>query len=936
MTPIIARFQKLLLSVVLPVVLGTTSLLSQTITTTKDDGVVPGVRKLRGGTITYTNTINNTGGANATSVTYTESTPANVTDTGAVKVTPIAVDDSYVAVGNTVRTVSAGAGILANDFDPDGGAFTVKVGSGARVSGTATGGVLSVNLDGSFSYTPGAGQIGTERFQYTITDADGLDSVTVGFVDFTMTARVWYVQNASSNGDGRSHAPFNSITSANTAANASTDIIYVFSDTGNPKLSGNFVLENSQQLLGQGVALTVSSLNLFSAATAPQILNASGDIVTLAQNNTVSGLELNNRASTGYAIKGSSFGTLTASTISISGTGQALGLNSGTVSASFDSLVASGGTIGVGLTNVSGTLDISSGALSGFAGADFLVNGGSASINMAGTITDLSGSSGGGRAVDIQNKGGGTVTFSGNITNNISGIFLNSNSGATINFTGRIGLNAGANSAFTATGGGTVSASNTGNVITTTTGTAVNVANTTIGASDVIFKSVNVNGAANGIVLNATGSSGGFIILGSGTADSGGTIQNTTSSAISATDTMDLSLTRIKISNPGNHGISASNLRGTCLLDSSTITGLTFSTANGIDLVNSSGTLTEMRVKASTFSSFTTANRGINYEAQATANMAVIVESGCTFTGMFGDAVGFQSITGSSGTLSLIVRNSTFNNAAASGNGGIGIAPFGGPINFTFSIHTNSFDSVMIPLSNAGAINVTDGDLDGSGPVVNGSIRGNTINNLAGGRGISVTSDTFAGLLTLLIDGNTVDRLGSTSKHGISVNVNNSAFADVTVSNNDIGLAANLWTAGNGLANGILLQTQNSGAMDALLSNNRVTANTSFEVMRVRVGHTSTLNATVTGNTLSDTVGTHIEFEAATGTGATVGGTLCVNVSGNTVPAAGVGIIRLSENTSGTLNVVQSSTANVSSLNNSATVTPTGTPQFSQPACTLP
>ena len=44
------------------------------------------------------------------------------------------------------------------------------------------------------------------------------------------------------------------------------------------------------------------------------------------------------------------------------------------------------------------------------------------------------------------------------------------------------------------------------NTITTTTGTALNVANTTIGASGLTFRSISRQlAAANGIVLNNTG-----------------------------------------------------------------------------------------------------------------------------------------------------------------------------------------------------------------------------------------------------------------------------------------------------------------------------------------------------------------------------------------------------------------------------------------------
>ena len=79
------------------------------------------------------------------------------------------------------------------------------------------------------------------------------------------------------------------------------------------------------------------------------------------------------------------------------------------------------------------------------------------------------------------------------------------------------------NPGFTATGGGTVSATQNNttivNTITTTTGTALNVANTTIGASGLTFRSISagtgVSGPAKGIILNVTGA-GAFTVTGTG------------------------------------------------------------------------------------------------------------------------------------------------------------------------------------------------------------------------------------------------------------------------------------------------------------------------------------------------------------------------------------------------------------------------------------
>jgi len=307
------------------------------------------------------------------------------------------------------------------------------------------------------------------------------------------------------------------------------------------------------------------------------------------------------------------------------------------------------------------------------------------------------------------------------------------------------------------------------------------------------------------------------------------------------------------------------------------------------------------------------------------------VEGGSIFTNNFGDGVQAVTTTGSTGTVNVTVKNSTFSSANTNGNGGIFFAPFGGPVTFNFDIDTNSFSDIMRPVTNLGAINVTDGDLDGGGPTVTGTIRNNTLNNIVGSRGIAVIADTFAGPFDLTIDNNNIDRLQSTSKHAINVGVrNNVTGAKVRVQNNDIGQAAALWTAGAGSAEAVLVLTQDAASANVRLNNNVIDANALLEVMRVRAIGTSTLNATVTGNDLNDTSAAHIEFAAVTASGTP---TECLNISGNVLPAPGV--IQLTES-AGTLNVTQASSAAVATANSNANVQVTGTPAFGQPACALP
>ncbi|MEJ2706816.1 MAG: Ig-like domain-containing protein [Anaerolineales bacterium] len=76
---------------------------------------------------------------------------------------PVAVDDAYTTEQGT-RLDVAPAGVLANDGDVDGDGL-----SAALVSGVSNG-TLTLNEDGSFSYTPEAGFTGTDGFTYIAND----------------------------------------------------------------------------------------------------------------------------------------------------------------------------------------------------------------------------------------------------------------------------------------------------------------------------------------------------------------------------------------------------------------------------------------------------------------------------------------------------------------------------------------------------------------------------------------------------------------------------------------------------------------------------------------------------------------------------------------------------------------------------------------------
>ncbi len=77
---------------------------------------------------------------------------------------PVAVDDSYTVDEDGAPTVNAATGVLANDSDADGDPLT------AVLSLNVTNGTLSLNADGSFTYTANPNFNGTDTFTYRAND----------------------------------------------------------------------------------------------------------------------------------------------------------------------------------------------------------------------------------------------------------------------------------------------------------------------------------------------------------------------------------------------------------------------------------------------------------------------------------------------------------------------------------------------------------------------------------------------------------------------------------------------------------------------------------------------------------------------------------------------------------------------------------------------
>jgi VCBS repeat-containing protein len=92
---------------------------------------------------------------------------------------PVAYDDAYSTVEDTTLDEPAATGVLFNDIDAEGNPLTAHLDTGV------TNGTLTLNANGSFSYTPYANYTGTVSFTYHANDG-ALDS-NIATVTITIT-----------------------------------------------------------------------------------------------------------------------------------------------------------------------------------------------------------------------------------------------------------------------------------------------------------------------------------------------------------------------------------------------------------------------------------------------------------------------------------------------------------------------------------------------------------------------------------------------------------------------------------------------------------------------------------------------------------------------------------------------------------------------------
>ncbi|MBZ9975682.1 hypothetical protein [Mesorhizobium sp. BR-1-1-10] len=751
--------------------------------------------------------------------------------------------------GSSIITLGSGGNIIdgftINGSDGTGANAAIGISgatSGATISNMTIRNVTATDIDF------GAGATGTTKLTNLSLFSTGVAGTAIKFGAASGTVTATKVVTSGGGGlsvvGGDAAFSFDDTSSVSSAAGTAVSITnrsggsFGFAGTVTSSFGARAI-----SISGATGADTVSftgAVNHNNATGAAVAINNGGQASTVSFAN----LTITTGSGTNTAFTATNGGTVNVTTGSISTTAaQAINLNGIAAGINFTSTTSGGGANNVSLTNVTGTVNLGTGALSGASGTAFNVSGGSANIDYNGSITHTANAT----AIDVQNHtgtGGGvsTISFDGTVSSSGSshGINLVSNggtNGTNINFTNTLTINTSSSgtTGFNATGGGTVIASNTSNVITSGAGTALNVANTTIGGAGLTFRSISSNGAANGIVLNNTGTSGGLTVTGDGLGannGSGGIIQNSTGDGISLTSTQDVHLAYMNLTNNLGDGIGGSGINGFVLNrlnisgngnDAATdesginITQLTGTASNGphatsisnsvisnnnefeIQISNASGTLTNLQLINNTISANGLAINGnassqhgnlVNFLGTGTSTMGLTVTGG-SFTGnILSDPT--HQITGtgvfgnSGGTaMTVNVSGATFTN----NNAGVDVSTDPVATSLTFDIENNTFIG-----QRSTAINHFD---NGNGPfnrTVNGKISGNIIGNNAVtnsgslvGNGISIQNE---GAINgkYLITNNQIYQIATAP--GISVNVGLTGLGtgggetDVTITNN--------------------------------------------------------------------------------------------------------------------------------------------------------
>jgi methionine-rich copper-binding protein CopC len=248
------------------------------------------------------------------------------------------------------------------------------------------------------------------------------------------------------------------------------------------------------------------------------------------------------------------------------------------------------------------------------------------------------------------------------------------------------------------TGGGTATLTGTANTLSTTTATALNVANTSIGGAGLTFRSIAVNGASRGIVLNTTGvaaGNGGLTVTGTGAAGSGGTIQNISVRGAELVNTKAVSLSNVNFVSAN----STTDGGGAGVCDDLVIAGcnaaIYMSGVSGASFTNVhlSGTMVENGITGVNVSNFVFANGSITGAGDEANESGMEFQNLSGTSAITGSDISFSEtnavdVVNTGVNLTLSIANSTLRDSqtvsaggAVNGNGegGFQFRSFGAP-----------------------------------------------------------------------------------------------------------------------------------------------------------------------------------------------------------------------------------------------------------------
>ncbi|HKQ07129.1 MAG TPA: HYR domain-containing protein [Blastocatellia bacterium] len=920
-----------------------------------------------GDTLKYTVTITNSGSDPATDVMFSDTIDPNTTLVpGSVVASPVAANDAYQTIGNVHIQVPVAQGVIANDVNPGGGTLAVTqvnataVPGGGSASASTANGSVTMSSDGSFTYTPNAGFTGaTDSFTYTLGNGSGMtDTATV---TINVSGMIWFVDdNAAAGGNGTLASPYNCLVGVgcfDPAANDQAgDNIFLFS--GN--YTGGLTLLNNQRLIGQGAPdsiLTITGLptpsgnNLLPATngTDPVITTSGTTAITLGQDNQLHGFTVGDTTAAGTDISGNGFGTLTVKDVTVNGTGQALNLANGTIAAgSTFAAVESVGSVnqGVLLDAVGGSLMIASTTVTNATGIGILAQNLplGASVNFGNTsITNPDADTIGNTGVRLIDNAGNVSFGQLNITPENNQRALHATNGV-------------ANSGTITTTSGTITASGA---------PAVEIDRTSAGTIPLVMSltSVSASGGVNGLILDDT--SGSFTVTGDGaTANSGGTIQNTTGHAVTLTRASGVTLKFMRILQPGANnaanvgasGILATNLSGTNFVEKSTIeygaTAITSTFALRMDNTSTNGSLT---LDASTIQNKSDGTAAISISAKGNSQITFNVQDSNTadafdmkLTNLFGSGiiVGAGDDAGSTATVNVAVSNAKFINAAANGVNNLEMIVQQSAV-LNYNVSNNTFDTVGRSSFITGVINVNATGGGRIGSVGNpATIDGNTIQNIGissaapGYVGIRIAPDNSSAVTHKVIISNNI--IKNVWRQGILLSGRSQAVVNARINNNTIGTLAE--PVGRSNRRGVEVETQQSSTMNLEVKDNPSivgagTSNTN-SALHLRSGtdtpSNAAINATVTNNTIknSASAGTGGWFRAETVALAPGPANMCLDLRNNVLRNSGDAADGTKE-----FNLLNNglggSTFNLNQSGNTGTITSSGT-IGSTGSCTAP